>query len=265
MTADSVSQGVKSIEVGARLLTALGEAQGALPLGELASRAGMASSKAHRYLVSLIRGDLVLQDPVTGRYDLGPGALQLGLASLRRLDAVRIATDAMIELNQRLDATTALSVWGQNGPVVISWRDASEVVHCNLHIGSVLPLIGVATGRIFLAYLPWKMVEAMVAEEFERLKGSPLGDRYGDVHAVQELIGQVRHDRWAISRGDYLPGLSAVAAPVFDHQGELVASTAILGRTGTMDDDGPDSQAAALLKASDEISRKLGHSPGVDW
>ena len=264
MTEASASQGVKSIEVGTRVLAALAEAPGALPLGELASRADMMPSKAHRYLVSLIRCDLVLQDPITGRYDLGPGAWQLGLAGLRRLDGVRFATDALVELNQRLDVTTALSVWGQHGPVIIGWRDASEVVHCNLHIGSVLPLIGTATGRIFLAYQPWRMIDGRVAEELERLAGSPLGDRYRDAGAVQELIDQVRRDRLAISRGDYLPGLSAVAAPVFDHQGQLVASTAVLGRSGTMDGVGPDSPAAALRQASEEVSNKLGYSATFD-
>lgn len=53
-----------------------------LPLGELAARAGMASAKAHPYLVSFVRVGLVQQDSATGFYELGPFALQMGLVSL---------------------------------------------------------------------------------------------------------------------------------------------------------------------------------------
>lgn len=55
-----------------------------------------------------------------------------------------------------------------------------------------------------------------------------------------------------------------VAAPVFDHQGRLVASVAILGRSGTMDAVGPDTEATALREASDEVSRQLGHATTLD-
>ena len=57
----------------------------------VAASAGMSAAKAHRYLVSFQRLGLVTQDPRTARYDLGPAALKLGLASLTRLDGVRMA------------------------------------------------------------------------------------------------------------------------------------------------------------------------------
>jgi hypothetical protein len=58
-------------------------------LKDLAAAAGMSAAKAHRYLVSFQRLGLVTQDPRSTRYDLGPAALQLGLAALARLDPVR--------------------------------------------------------------------------------------------------------------------------------------------------------------------------------
>jgi hypothetical protein len=80
--------GIQSVEVGFELLNALSQAPGALMLRDLAAAAGMSAAKAHRYLVSFQRMGLVAQDPLSTRYDLGPAALRLGLASLSRLDAV---------------------------------------------------------------------------------------------------------------------------------------------------------------------------------
>ena len=74
--------GIQSVEVGFTLLDALSRAAGPLMLRDLAAAAGMSAAKAHRYLVSFQRLGLVVQDPRTTRYDLGPAALHLGLASL---------------------------------------------------------------------------------------------------------------------------------------------------------------------------------------
>ncbi len=86
---DKERAGIQSVEVGFALLEALARSRGPLMLRDLAASAGMSAAKAHRYLVSFQRLGLVAQDPRNARYDLGPAALKLGLASLSRLDAVQ--------------------------------------------------------------------------------------------------------------------------------------------------------------------------------
>ena len=70
--------GIQSVEVGFGLLEALGAGAGPLMLRDLAAAAGMSAAKAHRYLVSFQRLQLVVQDAASTRYDLGPAALQAG-------------------------------------------------------------------------------------------------------------------------------------------------------------------------------------------
>jgi hypothetical protein len=80
-------QGIQSIEVGVPLLRVLADHGAPMMLRDLAKAAGMPAAKAHRYLVSFVRTGLVIQDAnQSGRYDLGHFALDLGLASLARLD-----------------------------------------------------------------------------------------------------------------------------------------------------------------------------------
>ena len=89
-------------------------------LKDVAAAACMSAAKAHRYLVSFQRLGLVTQDARTARYDLGPAALKLGLASLARLDAMRCA-----RARARLDGADrphlALAVWGNHGPTIVHW------------------------------------------------------------------------------------------------------------------------------------------------
>ena len=67
--------GIQSVEVAARLLDAMAAADGPVPLKELADAAGMAASKAHRYIVSMCRTGMMEQDSATGMYNFGRAAL----------------------------------------------------------------------------------------------------------------------------------------------------------------------------------------------
>src|SRR3954451_16344397 len=101
--------GIQSVEVGFALLDVLSKAEGPLMLRDLAGAAGMSAAKAHRYLVSFQRLQLVVQDPASTRYDLGPAALKLGLASLSRLDAVKLARQRVAVLVEPIGHTLALA------------------------------------------------------------------------------------------------------------------------------------------------------------
>jgi DNA-binding IclR family transcriptional regulator len=107
-------RGIQSVEVGGELLRVLTEHGEPMMLRDLASGAGMPPAKAHPYLVSFVRLGLVEQDRATGRYELGSMALQMGLASMRRLEPVRIATEAITELVLRIGQTVAIAVLGQS-------------------------------------------------------------------------------------------------------------------------------------------------------
>jgi DNA-binding IclR family transcriptional regulator len=88
--------GVNSLETGLRLAGVLAETGLPEALKDIAARAGLAPAKAHRYLVSLIRAGLAEQDSESGRYRLGPLALQLGLGALRGLDVLKLGGEAII-------------------------------------------------------------------------------------------------------------------------------------------------------------------------
>ena len=106
--------GVQSLEIGMGI-RAMVNGQRSMMLKEIAAGADMPASKAHRYLVSLIRAGLVEQDPASSRYDLGPFALNIGLVALDRLDRVRLGLNVIAEMRDEINQTTALAVWGDKG------------------------------------------------------------------------------------------------------------------------------------------------------
>ena len=112
---DRERAGIQSVEVGFALLDVLARAAAPLMLRDLAAAADMSAAKAHRYLVSFQRLGLVTQDAGTTRYDLGPAALRLGLASLSRLDAVRMGRERLGALLEQVGHTL---VWRSGATTV---------------------------------------------------------------------------------------------------------------------------------------------------
>ena len=100
--------GVQSLEVGMGILKAMVGGKRSMMLKDIAAAAEMPPSKAHRYLVSLIRAGLVEQDPLTSRYNLGPFALNIGLVAIDRLDRIRLGLAAISDLRDESDHENAV-------------------------------------------------------------------------------------------------------------------------------------------------------------
>jgi DNA-binding IclR family transcriptional regulator len=202
-TAAHRNNGVQSVEQGFAVLQPLIDANRALPLSMIAESARMPAAKAHRYLVSLIRVRMVVQE-ATGRYDLGPLAVQLGLASLSRFDPVRYAMADLEHLRDRIHETVSVIVWGVNGPTVVRTDNSMHEVSLTMRVGTVLPVATSASGMLFLAYLPEETAKLTLTTVDERTTG------YASVKRRAAIVSSVRRRRLARTLGGVLSGVNAL-------------------------------------------------------
>lgn len=253
--------GIQSVEVGFALLDALARAPGPLMLRDLAAAAGMSAAKAHRYLVSFQRLQLVTQDGGNTRYDLGPAALKLGLASLSRLDAVKLARERVASLVESLGHTVALAVWGNRGPTIVHWEESPQAVTVNLRLGDVMPLLSSATGRCFAAWLAQEALAPLLREELARLQRQrqPLPDVPTTMAQVQRLLAQTREQGLGRVVDSLLPGVAGFCAPVFDADGHLALGIVTLGPTSGFDCAWDGAVATPLRAAAARLSDDLGY------
>ena len=250
-------RGIQSIEAGGQLLLALGSHGRPMPLRELAKAADMAPGKAHPYLVSFGKLGLVTQEASSGYYWLGPTAMQLGLVTLRMLNPVREATPFAEALARETGHSVALSVWGNQGPTVVFQFDAIYPLHTNIRTGTVMSLAGTATGRLFAAYLPAKLIEESMLEDERRL--GPDIAKCIDREELQSLVSEIRQQGLSRTINNPTPGVSSFAAPVFDYSGNLVLGITLMGRTRSFDSEWNGKDANAAKACSIEVSRRLGH------
>lgn len=258
---DKTRAGIQSVEVGFALLEALTRSAGPLMLRDLAADAGMSAAKAHRYLVSFQRLGLVVQDPRSTRYDLGPAALKLGLAALSRLDAVRLARERMPALMDRIGHTLALAVWGNRGPTLVHWEESPQSVTANLRLGDVMPLLSSATGRCFAAHLASEAIAPLLQDELARAQKLKRTDLPRTAAEVEAVLQEVRTRGMARVVDTVLPGIVAFCAPVFDADGHLVLGITTLGSVASFDPAWDGAVEQPLREAARQLSADLGH-PG---
>lgn len=244
------SRGIQSVEVGGQLLKALAHTGRRMALKDLARDAGMTAAKAHPYLVSFGKLGLIEQDPASGHYGLGPLALQLGLISLQQADPIRLAMAALPGLALRVGATVGLAVWGTRGPTVIAVEDGPTDVHVAMRHGTNASVRHTASGKLFAAHLPQDKVAAALAAD-------------GDANALEDPafvaeLTQIRAHQLSVVRDQLVPGIAAVAVPVFDGLGRLALCLTAIGPTATLDPQPGSANARLLQEAAQALSGRLG-------
>ncbi len=231
------SRGVQSVEIGIRLLSALAEGGRAMALSELAGVAKMSPAKVHRYLASFVETGMV-EHRRNGFYDLGRCAAEIGVAAIGRVDVVNRAADRLADLVDRTGATAMLSVWGTGGPTVVRWERTNPPLVTALGVGSVMPLLRSATGLVFLAWLPERLVRARALAE---------GGLDSEA-ALASLRETIRTQFVVEAEETFIPGLFALAAPVLDLQHQAAAAVTLIGTDMRLV--APGSPARAALRES---------------
>ena len=251
--------GIQSIEVGFKLLQALAASPRAMMLRDLAAAAGMNPAKAHRYLVSFMRLGTVAQDPVSGRYDLGPFALQLGLAGLNRLDPVKKARPILSQLRDEMDLTAGIAVWGNHGPTIVHWEESSHPVTVSLRLGDVMPMLNSATGRLYGAYLPRKQTLPLIERELGARGNGAVPDMPASLSEYDAICAEVRAHGAARTLGGVLPGINAFSMPVFDANGHLAMGLIVLGAQSLFDAEWGGTMDRRVRDIAQQLSSELGY------
>ena len=245
-------KGIQSVEHGVKLLEALVNSREALPLKTLAAAAGMSASMAHRYLTSFIRVGLAEQDRTSGHYDLGTFALRLGLAALNRADYMQIADDEFKQLIDRVNVDGHISIWGTYGVTIVRYRNRHVSILSNFRLGDVLPLVDSAAGRIFLTHLSERTTRSILKTETSKSEETKRSAK--EIEAISQ---SVRKEGFAWIDGRVFHSIRAIAAPIFDSQGQLIASISLVSNQASLVQF-PNPVLDDLLATGKRISHRLG-------
>lgn len=253
-----VSAGIQSVEIGVALLKLVAEAPGPTSLAILADSAGMPRSKAHKYLASFIRCGLVKQAVPGGPYDLGPLALELGLASMRRFDVIEMGQEALNTLRDRVDTTASLAIWANRGPTIVRWAETPYIATRAVQLGTVFPVLTSTLGLVFAAFLERRLTQDLIRSELAISGGAASGAGLKQMSDVDALLAKIRKNGMVSANSVVAPGVASICAPVFQHGNSLAAVIAVAGIQGRLDLSHSGKPARALATVCRDLSLRLG-------
>lgn len=257
-------KGIQSLVTGFQIVDFLVRKGKPVPLREIAKGTGLTPSKLQFYLISLMEVRVVHQDSQSGYYGLGPYTLQLGIAGLQQFDVFEAARLRLDEFAERHGHNVFLGVWGNQGPTVVhrvSGLHSRALLE--LRLGSVLPVLRSALGRIFFAYLPDEVTKPYVDREMGDALAS-LAEQDPDMplpknlSALRDLRKRILEMGMSRSRGGLMSDHTAISAPVFDYRGKIIAGVTAMGPIHSLDDAFDGELARDLRQVSEAISHEAG-------
>ncbi len=246
--------GVQSVDRAITVLEILAR-RGEAGVSEVASEIDVHKSTAFRLLGALEGRGLVEQAEDRGKYRLGFGLIPLAGAVADRLDVTRQGREVCVRLASEMGETINLAVLQEHWAVNVDQARGPSTVSTHNWIGRLTPLHCTSSGKVLLAHQPAERRAALLASSgMERLTARTITV----APDLETQLAKVRSEGSAVSMEEYETGLNAVAAPVHDRSGTVVAALSVSGPAYRLDERRIATLTAPLVRGAAEISRRMG-------
>jgi DNA-binding IclR family transcriptional regulator len=253
---------VRSVARALDLMIALED--GPQALGALARTSQLSKGTAYRILTTLATSGLVIQDPATSTYALGPacfGILDAIVHGAGGLDV--IAGPVLDQLSATTRETVALYVRAGPQRICVAQVASPQPIRYTARLGMENPVYAGAMGKVLLAF-------SDARERAEILNRMPLlawtSATITDRRLLEDELDTIRATGYARSRGERSAGVAAIAAPVFGLDRQIMAALSIVGPEERMTDVAMrgfrEPLLAAALAVTDRVSAFSGETPG---
>jgi IclR family transcriptional regulator, KDG regulon repressor len=258
-SAPKSSKPVKSLTKALRILDALSDGIDSLGITELSSTLKTPKSTVHRLVTTMEAAGYVAFDPATARYSLGGRAARLG-EQLNRQSPLLTFGAAMLErLTHECHEASHLAILQGTEVVYISHEESKEPVRISFGAGHRAPAHCTALGKVFLAGMSDSEILMLYRNQKRFQKQTPQ-----TISSMEKLLAEVaivRREGIGHDREEYTRGLRCMAAPVRDFSSRVVAAMSLSMLTHKMTAERKAFFKEALLRATGDVSEKLGFMP----
>jgi DNA-binding IclR family transcriptional regulator len=219
-TGQPATRQVAAVQRAIAILTELADAGTELGTNEIARRTGINVSTISRILATLVSGGLIEHVTATGRYRLGVGVVRLASAAGQQLDVRSLARPHLEEVAGRINETVTLSVPGGHEAITLDYVQSPLSVRSVAEVGRTSVAHATAVGKVFLAHGGTAPAGALKAFTERTIV---------DHDVLGAEVARVKERGWAQAVGEREEDLNAIAVPVLDPVGKLVAILGVQG------------------------------------
>lgn len=254
---------VPAVDRAARLLRALsahegdGPHQHGMSASELSRELDISKSTLSVLLATLEQHGLVLRDPVTRRVRLGLALVELAASVSTGVDVRAMARTHLVQLRRHTGETAILHLVSGEDVRIAERAEPDTQLKVVAPLGTRLPRFAGSVGKVLLAAMEPGEAEAIVrGQELPAFTARSIVDP----DAYLEQVAQTRRRGHARENEEYLIGVSAVSAPVINHEGRTIGTISV-ACVKTRARERLNELAEPVMSAAAQTSRRLG-APG---
>lgn len=250
-----IRSGTQAVERALAVLRSVGTSDNALGITELAQQTNLTLSTAHRLARALTHSGLLVQDPHTERYQLGPALVVLGRAAEQRLGYSQ-ALPALKELSTATGESVNLGVRTGNEVHVVLDVASNQPLRFDQIPGTRVPLHVSAMGKCLLAHSDNIDTDITALGELPRITDRTITDH----NQLRTELERIRELGWALNDEERNPGVRAIATPILPPSGGVLGAIAVQGPTIRITNDRLPELATQLQKVAHRIAPLLAAS-----
>jgi DNA-binding IclR family transcriptional regulator len=247
--------GVQSVDRAVHVLENLARL-GEAGVTDLAAELGVHKSTASRLLGALEVHELVEQAQERGKYRLGFGILRLANAVSGRLDVTQQGREICERLAQQFGETVNIAVLSSHYVVNVEQARGPSAVGTHNWVGELTPLHATSSGKILLAFMSSDARrEVLQASSLTRFTEHTITS----IDDLERQLDAVAQDGYVVTIEEFEDGLNAVAAPIRDHSGAVIAALSVSGPVYRLTAERTHEIAPAVVSAASAVSRRMGY------
>ncbi len=226
-----------------------------LSIREVSREYGYSPATVQKLVSALNNQDFVTQEETTERYHLGPEAVQLGLVALSRLEVRQVARPSLENLSSETEETVFLAIGRRDHVIYIDKVVSNRLIRMDAPLGVDRPYNCTSVGKVLLSGMPdEKVVELFSAEAFEHRTENSIVS----IETLQAEINQVRKRGWAMDQEEYAPGAYCIGAPIYNHEGHIIAALTVSGPSERIKERLDDNTIKVIANAK-KVSEAMGY------
>ncbi|MFW3118189.1 allantoin/glyoxylate utilization operons negative regulator [Mycolicibacterium mageritense DSM 44476 = CIP 104973] len=254
-SSESGNGGVQSVDRALHALEILAR-EGEAGVTELAADIGVHKSTASRLLGSLEERELVEQVHERGKYRLGFGILRLANAVSGRLDVSQQGREICERFAAEIGETVNIAVLRSHYAVNVDQARGPSAVGTQNWVGTLTPLHATSSGKVLLAFMaPEARRELLEAAGLTRFTERTITS----IDDLEQALIPVPGDGYAVSLEELEHGLNAVAAPIRDHRGAVIAALSVSGPVYRLTEERTKEIVPAVVAAADAVALRMGY------
>ena len=246
---------MKALSSALRILSEFSRHNESLGVSELAERLGMQKSGISKVLSTFRENGYLTQDPDTKKYSVGLNAFALGNNYINSNRISRVSLPSMRKLVDETGHSAVVSVLQGSDVIHVLAVEGRLFVDGRWRVGLWMPYHATSAGKILLAFGPPARMD-----QFLKTRGLPYVTEktITDPRKFRAVVNKVQKTGYSVTRGETLPGSSAIAVPLYDESPFAIATLGLICPEHLLTDAEADRLLSPLQRSAREISLRLG-------